>query len=221
MSSKSKHREISQKDSGIAQMITWFDGYSTLHLVDPLRIERLLKSRSGSDLDLVWKNVKKDISAIVELPASSEQVKKFSRLASYARLASMILAGVSFVILILIYFFQSRLKLQGDQIIAPALVIAFLYVMIMVSLFASRRMNSAVRSYYQEHSHELSKSTARLKEAAQTLIDRLQRDVTSHNLDPMQYKFKIFQTDYRNITVLRGNGLRHSAIVKVKTPRKE
>ena len=67
----------------------------------------------------------------------------------------------------------------------------------------------------------LSKSMARLKESTQLLIDRLQRDVVSHNLDPMRYKFQIFHTDYRNITVLKGNGPRHSAIVRARTPRKE
>lgn len=84
----------------------------------------------------------------------------------------------------------------------------------MVSLFASRRMNSAVRSFYQEHASELSKSRVRLREYAQTLIDRLQRDVASNDLDPMRYKFLVFNTDYRNIHVLKGKGPRYSATVR-------
>ena len=114
--------------------------------------------------------MKKDVSAIVELPAGSEQVKKFSRLASYARLASMILAGISFVVLILIYLFQSNLKLLGNQIIVPALIIIVLYTAIMMSLFASRRMNSAVRSFYKEHSHETFKKHGSV-EGIDTVID--------------------------------------------------
>ena len=97
---------------------------------DLLRIERLLKSRSGTDLDWIWKGVKKDVETIVELPAGSEQVKKYSRISSYSRLLSMILAAVSFVFLVFIYLFQFDLvKSLGIEFLAPALVIGVLYVM--------------------------------------------------------------------------------------------
>ena len=65
--------------------------------------------------------------------------------------------------------------------------------MLMVSVYASRRMNSAMRSYYEEHAHALSKNRARIKESAQTMIDRLQQDVVSHNLNPGRYSFKALQ----------------------------
>ena len=221
MSSKSKFKEMTQKDSGMAQMITWFDGYAAMHIADPLRIERLLKSQRGTELDQIWKGVKKDVSAITDLPAGSEQVKKYSRIASYARLGSMIMTGVSFAFLILFYLFQSSLKILGNPIIPPAIIIAAMYVAIMVSLVASRRMNSAVHSFYQEHASELSKSRIRLREAAQILIDRLQRDVVSHDLDPMRYRFQVFHTDYKNIRVLKGKGPRFSAVVRTKSAPKE
>ena len=89
----SKNKEITQRDSAMTQMISWFDGYASLHIVDTARIERLLKSRSGTRLDRIWKGVKKDIETIVELPAGSEQVKKYSRISSFSRLLSMILGG--------------------------------------------------------------------------------------------------------------------------------
>ncbi|MDG6999918.1 MAG: hypothetical protein JRN15_12475 [Nitrososphaerota archaeon] len=221
MSSKSKFKEMTQRDSGMAQMITWLDGYAALHIVDPLRIERLLKSHSGTDLDQIWKGVKKDVTSISDLPSGSEKVKKFSRMASYARLASMVMTGVSFVFLIAFYLFQSDLRMLGNPIVAPAIIIAAMYIAIMVSLFASRRMNSAVRSYYQEHAPELSKSRVRLREAAQALIDRLQRDVSSHDLDPARYRFQVFHTDYKNIRVLKGKGPRYSAVVRTRPLPKE
>ena len=220
MSSKKKIKEITQRDSGLTQMISWFDGYASLHIVDPVRIERLLKSRSGTNIDGIWKGVKNDVETIVELPAGSEQVKKYSRISSYSRLLSMILAAVSFVFLIFIYLFQSDLVKMGIEFIAPALVIGVLYVMIMVSVYTSRRMNSAIRSYYQEHAHSLSKNRARIKESTQMMIDRLQQDVVSHNLNPGRYSFRVYDKDYRNITVLEGRGPRYTATVRTKA-RKE
>ena len=91
----------------------------------------------------------------------------------------------------------------------------------MGSVVASRRMNSAVHEFYQEHASELSKSRIRLREAAQILIDRLQRDVVSHDLDPMRYRLQVFHTDYKNIRVLKGKGPRFSAVVRTKSAPKE
>jgi len=212
----SKIKEITQRDSAMTQMISWFDGYASLHIVDPSRIERLLKSKSGTDLDRIWKSVKKDVETIVELPAGSEQVKKYSRISSVSRLLSVILAAASFVFLIIIYAFQSDLVKLGIEFIAPALVIGILYVMIMVSVYAGRKMNSSIRDYYQEHTHALSKSRTRIKESAQMMIDRLQQDVVSHNLNPGRYSFKVFDKDYRNINVLDGRGPRYTATVRTK-----
>ena len=221
MSSKSRVKELTQKDSGMAQLITWFDGYAALHIVDPLRIERMLKSQKGAELDQIWKSVKKDVEAITDLPSGSMKVKRYSRMASYARLASLIMTAVSFAFLILFYLFQSSLKMLGNPLVAPAIIIAAMYVAIMISLFASRRMNNAVRSFYQEHSSELSKNRVHLRESAQNLIDRLQRDVASHDLDPMRYRFQVFHTDYKNIHVLKGRGPRYGAVVRTKSSQKE
>jgi hypothetical protein len=219
MSAKKKLREIAQKDSAMAQMITWLDGYAELQIVDPLRIQRLLKSSSGSDLDRIWKGVEDDVSKIVDLPAGSEKVKRYSNMASYARLASLILGAASFAFLIFVYFYKSYFETLYNELLVPAVVIGVLYAAIMVTLFASRRMNSAVRECYQEHAHELSKSRTKLRESAQLLIDRLQQDVVSHDLDPMHYRFHVFHREYRNINV-DGRGPRFSATVRGRVSRK-
>lgn len=200
-------------------MVTWLDGYAEFHIVDPARIERLLKSRVSPDLDQTWKNIKDDVMTIADLPSTSAKVKKYSRMSSFARLASIVMVLISFVF-IEIYFFHSGLKNVINPVIALGVIIGALYVSLMINVFASRKMNSTITALYHEHSAELSKNTNRLRQSAQSLIDRLQRDVASHNLDPSRYKFELYYERYNNVNILEHNGSRYSAVVKVKSSKK-
>jgi hypothetical protein len=47
------------------------------------------------------------------------------------------------------------------------------------------------------------------------MIDRLQQDVVSHNLNPERYRFQVFSKDYKN-TVVSGKGPRFSGVVRTK-----
>ena len=84
MSDRSKGKEVADRSSALAKMITWLDGYAEFHIVDPARIERLLRSRRSPDLDQVWKNIKDDVTTITDLPSTSDKVKKYSRMSSFA-----------------------------------------------------------------------------------------------------------------------------------------
>ncbi len=201
-------------------MITWLDGYAEFHIVDPTRIERLLKSHGNPDLDQTWKNIKDDVTTITDLPATSDQVKKYSRISSYARLTSIVMTLISFAF-IEIYFFHSGLKNVINPILALGLIIGALYTSLMVNVIASRRMNSVIRILYEKHSGELSKSRNRIRQSTQTLIDRLQRGVASHDLDPSRFKFELFYTKYNNVNLLEQKGSRYSAVVRAKSTKKE
>ena len=219
MSDKSKLKQVSDRSSAFAKMITWLDGYAEFHIVDPARVERLLKSRGSPDLDQTWKNIKDDVTTITDLPSTSDQVKKYSRMSSYARLASIVMVLVSFVF-IEVYFFHSGLKNVINPVLALGVIIGVLYVSLMVNVIASRRMNSKITALYQEHASQLSKNRNRLRQSAQSLIDRLQRDVASHNLDPSSYKFELFYEKYNNVDILGQKGSRYSAIVRVKSSKR-
>lgn len=220
MSNKSKVKDISDRDSSLARMITWLDGYAEFHIVDPARVERLLKSHDIPDLNQTWKNIEEDVTTITDLPASSAQVKRYSRMSSYARLASVVMVLVSFVFLE-IYFFHSGLKRVINPILALGVIIIVLYISLMVNIIASRRMNSEITKLYKEHTNELSKNRNRIRQSTQALIDRLQRDVISHGLDPSRFKFELFYTKYNNINLIEQKGSRYLTIVRAKSAKKD
>jgi hypothetical protein len=217
---RKKTRNLEQKDSAMAQMISWLDSIAEFHILDTVRFERLLKSTSGTDLDKIWKGVEDDVSKIVDLPADSEKVKRYSNLASYSRLASLILGAGSFAFLIIVFFYQSYFQTLYNEILVPAVVIGILYATVMVNLIASRRVNSAVKECFLEHTHELSKHRAKVRETTQLLIDKLQADVVAHNLKPAHFRFRVFHKEYKNINV-EGSGPRYSATVRGRISHNE
>jgi dsDNA-binding SOS-regulon protein len=216
MPNKSRTKEMVDRDSTMAKLITWFDAYAALSIVNPARIEKLIKGQSGSDLDSMWKNVKKDVTTIVEMPSESEQVQKAIRLSSNARGASLILTMISFGVLIFFFLSQNAFKGFGNLALVSGVAIAVMYASLMVSFFATRRMNNTVRKFYDKHESDLYKNRAKMKETAQTLIDKLQRDVVSHDLDPDRFRFEVFHNDYRGISVLKERGQKYLATVRSK-----
>lgn len=199
-------------------MITWLDGYAEFHIVDPARVEKLLKSHGSPDLHQTWKGIKDDVTTITDLPASSGQVKKYSRMSSYARLVSIVMVVVSFAF-IEIYFFHSGLKSAISPILALGIIIGALYISLMVNILSSRKMNSAITALYQEHADQLSKNRNRIRQSTQFLIDRLQREVASHGLNPSKFTFEVFYTKYGNVNILRQKRSRYLAIVRVKSTK--
>ena len=96
---KKESRSKASRASLIAKLVSWFDGYVELYTTDPVKIDRALRNYEGTDIDQIWRSVRKDVDRIVELPEKSSEIEKVTRRASRARIASMIIAGITFLFL--------------------------------------------------------------------------------------------------------------------------
>ncbi len=204
----------------IARLVSWFDSYVELYTVDPVKIERALKNYSGTDLDQIWKSVKKDVDQIVDLPAESVEIEKYSKRASRSRGLSLVIGIFTFAALLIYLFFQNQIKTLGGQnliIIIPAIMIALLYGFFMLTIISTRALNKAMRTFYDEHSGELSKQRAHMRDATQQLIDRLNREIYSHGFEPSQFKFQLFHSNYKNIAVVGRTGEKFVSTIKPRS----
>jgi hypothetical protein len=191
-----------------------------LYTVDPLRIERALKNYDGTDIDQVWKSVRKDVDKINELPETSDEVKKYVKSSSLARTMSILLTIVTFVFLLVFLSFTNQIRAIGGPdvvIIAPGAVIAIMYGSLMFNTISTRRLNKAMRNFYNEHEKDLKKQTAHIKDATQLLIDKLQREVYAQDLDPGRFKFELYDDSYKTIKVVGSHRGRIVATVKPKS----
>ncbi len=213
-------RRGTERASLIARLISWFDSYVELYTIDPVRIERALKNYSGTDLDQIWKSVKNDVDHIVDLPTKSKEIEKYSKRASRSRALSLLIGISTFVVLIIYLYFQSQIKILGGQdvvIIIPAAMIALLYGFFMLTMLSTRALNRAMRTFYDEHSGELSKQKSHMHEATQQLIDRLSREIYSHGFEPSKFKFQLFHSNYKNIAVVGRSGAKFVSTIKPRS----
>jgi hypothetical protein len=209
-----------QRASLIARLISWFDSYVELYTIDPVRIERALKNYEGTDLDQIWKSVKNDVDHIVDLPAKSRDIEKYSKRASRSRVLSMLIGVGTFAALIIYLYFQSQLKFLGGQdliIIIPAAMIALLYGFFMLTILSTRALNKAMRTFYDQHAGELSKQKLHMREATQQLIDRLSREIYSHGFEPDRFKFQLYHSNYKNIAVIGKSGGKFVSTIKPRS----
>ena len=108
----------------IAKLVSWFDGYVALYTTDPTRIDRVLRNYGGTDIDQICRSVRKDVDKIVDLPEKSSEIEKVARRASRARIASMIIAGITFLFLFVVLYYQNAIKNSAGSnviLLAPAI----------------------------------------------------------------------------------------------------
>lgn len=217
--SRSSSRGGSERATLIAKLVSWFDSYVELNTVDPIRIQRSLKGYEGTDLDQIWKSVKNDVEQIKGLPSKSHEIEKIARRASRTRQLSMIVGAATFVVLIISVYYQNLFKLIGGKdlgIAIPGIVLTLFYALLMMTLLSTRSLNKAMRGFYDEHSGQLTKQKTHMREATQQLIDRLSREVYTHDFDPNKFKFQLFHSNYKNVTVVGRSGTKFVSTIKAR-----
>jgi hypothetical protein len=200
-------------------MITWFDSYVELYTIDPVRIERALRNYEGTDIDQAWKSIRKDVDKINELPEESEEVGKYARKSSLARNLTFLLTAATFAFLLIFLYFQNALRASlGSSVllIAPGVVIAMMYGALMYNTWTTRKFNGRMREFYNQHGSELRKQTSHIKDTTQLLIDKLQREIYSQNLNPDKFKFDLYHENYRGVRIIGSRRGRSLATIKPK-----
>ncbi|MEM0074859.1 MAG: hypothetical protein QXR69_01095 [Conexivisphaerales archaeon] len=196
----------------IARMISWFDAYSVLSTTDPEIVEKALKDYAGSDLDAIWKEVKDDVYMIANFPSKSPDVERYSQILRRTRLGLFLgsLAAIFFMLLITL----GRISFPFDPVYGLFIPFAVLYGVFGINTYLGRVLNRKVVQFYETHQEELAPRQKRIRKAVQKLIDKLYIDVKSLSLDSSKFNFQVFNTDYKNIRVVKGRGGRFYAVVE-------
>jgi hypothetical protein len=206
-----------ERASLITRLISWLDGYVELNTVDPVRIDRALKGYQGTDLDQIWKSVRGDVNQINALPEKSKDLERYARRASNSRKFSLLIGAATFAVLIGYLLFQNQIKAVAGydaELAIPGVMLVLLYGMLMLTMMSTRSLNKKMRQFYEEHSGELTKQKSHLRDATQQLIDRLSREIYSHNFNPGRFKFNLYHSNYKNIAVVGRSGGKFISTVK-------
>ena len=217
---------------GLTKLISWLDGYAALACVDPVRIEKQVKTLSssgkkdheGKDIASAWQEIRKDVFEIAKLPGSSEEIAKASKRLGVVKLVFTFM-GVGVIAVYLVLSTLGLLTLSGTAgrlELLIAVIIAY-----NAALFAyvalNRRFNSLVGSYYDKHATELARQRRHVKAVTQRVIDSLAARIRAQQIDPEKYKLSLFDKEYSNINILGQDkrGIKYVASVKGRLVKTE
>jgi hypothetical protein len=211
----------------IKSMIEWLDGYAACYNADPFKIEKLVNKRKEDDeVNKAWSESRSDVSDIITLPDSSDEIKETQRKTRIYRPLSAVLifgSGLSVLIISGLHLGLNRINL----IIALIGLLAIYVVVISFWYRASRNLYRMVREYYRTYGNRVSKQRAHLKSVTQHLIDLLTVNIRNNKLDPEKYKMRILHDDYSNIRVLKEENPKNMdrpvyvSVVKARSPSQE
>ncbi len=197
-------KTVSDKDLGtLRNMIQWLDGYAECYNADPFKIEKMVnKKKEEDEISNAWSQVRQDVSDIITLPDSSEEIANANKkVRIYRPLSAVLIFGSGLSVLLI-----SGLHLTPNRVdVLAILVVLFAIYATVLTLWyrGTRKLYRMVREYYKTNGNRASRQRAHLKSVAQRLIDSLTLSVRANKLDPEKYKMKLLNNDYSNIRVLK------------------
>lgn len=205
-------------------MIEWFDGYAACYNADPFRIEKLVnKKKEEDEVSKAWSAIRQDVSDIITLPDSSEEIKETQRKSRIYRPLSAVLifgSGLSLLIISGLHLGLSRVTLLGVLVIFLAI-----YALVLSLWYrSSRNLYRMVREYYRAYGNKATKQRAHIKSVTQNLIDLMTATIRNEKFDPERFKIKLLHDDYSNIRVLKEENPKnldrplYVAVVKARSP---
>lgn len=201
---KGKKKAFQANPHDVATLVTYLDGYAALSVIDPAKIQRIIK-RNLEDRDIaqVWGQIETDVSDIATLPSSSDEIMHLAKRVDRLKPISMFLP----LILLIAYIVLGALGLISKLGILGAVgFLVFLGAAYAIGIYlyisSTRKLSKVVAKYYDRHEATLSKQRRRIKLANQRLIDKIAMEIRSRDRDPEKYRFELLHNDYANIRVL-------------------
>jgi hypothetical protein len=135
----------------VRNMIEWLDGYAAFYNADPFRIEKLVNKRKDDDeVSKAWADTRSDVSDIITLPDSSEEIKEKQRKTRiYRPLSAVLIFGTGLSVL---FISELHLGLNRFSLIGILLVLLAIYAIVIFLWYRStRQLYRMVREYYKAY----------------------------------------------------------------------
>lgn len=206
----------------LTDLITSLDSVRAYRRRGSQNLEEKFKRVGGmgySDLRRLWHGIEGDVKAIVDMPLNIPEVPRLIRL-NYA----LRLVGRLFFIMLVILL-AARLVRAWRSVLGEALG-GNLPLLISVVIGAVVAMNGEVIidyiirrkvvDYETRTEDRYKKHVNKVRDAVQTVIDRLARESKQSRKDPSELPFHLFFDDYDNIEVISEKTPRSMLIFKRK-----
>ena len=200
------------------KIISFLDGYAALVVVDPSRVEKMIKNSSQDDIQNTWKQAKDDVGKIAGLPSTNPKILRLAKILGIVKTLFMFIGLIGVLIWVVLSYLRLPFFVGAD---APLIFVGILFGLFVGSFviyyYFNRRLTLRVNDYYEKHSGEIINNRRHLRTVTQQLIDKLTFYVRRHQFDPKQYEFTLYHPDYKNVKIVKEDKGAYFATVAART----
>ena len=189
-----------EKARKIERLIRALDGYRIGRYTSIEKVERWVEEL-GIKLPYPWEELRKDVLAILNLPAVTEEygkIKKMERLASKLGIANIPLTVSSIGV-----YIAGMSSGNATMVMVSLILLAVSVVIAYAVYFSKAYVNVKVAELYSRNADKLEKMGYRIKVTIEYLIRRLRRELRVAGYKLSEYRLKLWLPDYSGIRVVR------------------
>jgi len=187
----------------LASLISAVDGFRVGRCAELKSVERIVKRLHLTDSARKWKSIKKDLEAIMNLPASSPKVMFMMNLALLLRFLGLLSYTIVFILAIS-WGLSPSLNIE-----ASTFANIFDYVLIFgIGVIVVRYLvKEQIKKFFDQSADKFRGKSAHLRELNQELMNRLHEGIRKTKGKSRDYKLTLFNADYNGIKVLKKPGV--------------
>ena len=201
-------REIDLKV--LTDLITLLDCYRINRYVELDSMEKAVRDGKLGKLDVKWREIRRILYRIASLPERSANIEKLVNIRERVKLVEII-GSYLFVfglgVFLLTYFDLCPEWLKGTYVYVALPSLLLVLGTRLAREFIHRKIGLEIDEFSKRHPKKFRFLRARLKEMAQDLIYKLSKSIRDRNEDAEEYKFDLYNTDYKGIKILKSPGL--------------
>jgi len=189
--------------SALRDLIEVLDWYRVYNFTEIKFLDKAVKEgRLGRGFMEEWREIRKTLKQMAGSAASIPGVIRLIKIREAIGFTSMLLITVAFVLLIAqIALKVSPFGLFGDIVFLCAF--ALLIVSFISRFLINRKIGLKIEAYYAEHHEDFKDHRLRLRKTIQDLLVRLSNYVKRIGEDENRYKIRLYNVDYKRITVIQ------------------
>jgi len=183
----------------LATLISAIDGFRVGRCAELKSVEKIVRRVRLTDTGQKWKSTKRDLEAIMNLPASSPKVMFMMNLALLLRFLGL-LSYTTVVIMAITVAVSPSLNIETSTF---ANIFDYVLIFGIGILVVRYFVREQIKKFFNESADRFRGKSAHLRDLNQELMNRLRAGINKNRGKPRDYKLILFNADYNGIKVLK------------------
>jgi hypothetical protein len=200
--------------SDFSELIFFLDGYRVMQYTEFTYIEKMVKEgRLGNKFKEEWDSIKKLLMKMAALPSDMKHLIRLAKLQQIMVFISNITYPLVLLLIAILFFMTWGKDFENIRQITSALGYVSMPVIVLIltakigPILISKRISDELKKHREKNLERYITYENQVKEIVQELISSLSYELKKRTGNTEKNRFKVFNTDYVGIRIVRGQGL--------------